>query len=463
MTVKKRSWKAEHLLQQVEAGPRDPGADLTLIERMRCWCNQALEQRGKVAGLAAVTRVAEVYAAMGAAERDAFFQMLAEELGPDAEEVDRAIQAYQQGGAGDHQAVIELALSLESPRMSLFRQFNTIPESIKFLVDLRAAVLRRMGRLPGLALMEFELRHILESWFNPGFLELRRLTWGSPAALLEKLVAYEAVHEIRSWSDLKRRLAADRACFAFIHPAMAEEPIIFVEVALVQGVAPEIQPLLEEPPPDDDQPPPDTAIFYSITNAQDGLRGIPFGNLLIKLVTARLRAEVPSLRTFATLSPLPRFRRDFLLPAVEDGTIRRFFTDHEAAALCSAAGTDELADAMTTFLGAGLWRSGYPLTDAARPGLMRAAAWYLCRSPAGGGPRCPVGHFHAANGATLARLNWLGDISARGIARSAGMMANYRYDLERYDRRQAEYDLRGQVPCDAAVAALLDQVPAEDA
>jgi malonyl-CoA decarboxylase len=266
---------------------------------------------------------------------------------------------------------------------------------------------------------------LFASWFNRGFLELRRIDWQSPAAVLEKLIAYEAVHEIHGWDDLRRRLAPDRRCFAFFHPVLADEPLIFVEVALVEGLATAVQPLLSH---DTDEnvrraqaERADTAIFYSISNCQDGLRGVSFGNFLIKQVVEELQAEFPGLKRFSTLSPVPGFRR-WLGQPTADGRNR---------------GADLLPEAETD----GWWND--PARSAKlRPELMRLCAHYLTRPSLSGSRTDPVARFHLGNGARLERINWLGDTAPRAIAESFGIMVNYLYDHDSIEDNH-EHFVRG--------------------
>ena len=434
--------------------------ELTSLERVRHWCQEALDKRGKIAGLAAIARVADAYSSMDAKQRLGFYLLLQQDFTVDPFEVDEAVEAYRAGGEDRQRAIARLTRALDSPRLQLFRQFNTIPESIKFLVDLRADINARLKDVPELWPLEFDLRHLLESWFNLGFLQLHRITWDSPAALLEKLVEYEAVHEITNWMDLKRRLGTDRACFAFIHPNMPAEPIIFVEVALVQGISGSIQQLVDPAAPRLQPHQADTAIFYGITNAQLGLRGIPFGNMLIKQVTARLRSTVPGVTTFATLSPVPRFCEDFLVPALDSGELEHFFSADEAARLKHAVGAGrlfaarDLCDAVALSLEQPGWHLDAELSQALRPGLQRAVRHYLLEVQRRGKLACPVAHFHASNGAMLAHINWLGDTSAAGLAQSAGLMVNYLYQVGQFEPRQNEYAQTGRPVVSEAVEAL---------
>jgi malonyl-CoA decarboxylase len=425
--------------------------DLTVQERLRSWCQEALDGRGKLAGIGAIARVADAYGRMRPQERDAFFHMLWRDFSADGAEVDAAIEAYA-ARSGDRE-VARLILALNSPRLQLFRCFNTISESLRFLVRLRADLGDRLPTYPNLWILEFELRHLLESWFNPGFLQLRRITWESPAALLENIAASQAVHQFSDWQDLKRRLTLDRACFAFIHPAMPTDPIIFVEVALVQGIADNIQRLLAPAAPRPQAHEADTAIFYGITSAQRGLRGIPLGNLLIKQVAGRLRAEFPGLTTFATLSPVPRLRADFLDPLLQqNGGLEPYFTADEARRLLTSTGAATLEDAVGKALTGPRWFDH--AADALRAGLLRVARDYLTGPQEHARAACRVAHFHASNGAMLARINWLADLSDKGLAQSAGIMVNYLYDMQKFAQHQSEYARAGQLPVGGEVLEL---------
>ncbi len=427
---------------------------------------EALEKRGTIAGLVAIAQVADAYGELDETGRDGFFVMLKNEFSVDEAALSSAITAYLEtaegaGGADGIEgegararALVALSRTLESPRHALFKLFNTIPSGIKFLVDLRAHLHSRVRKDPSLAPLEYELRRLLESFFNLGFLHLERIGWDSPAALLEKLIEYEAVHRITNWDDLKHRLVSDRACYAFLHPGMPNEPVIFVEVALVKGIADNIQTLLDPDAPDLPPDQADTAIFYGISNAQKGLRGIPFGNLLIKKVVSSLRAEAPNLRTFSTLSPLPRFRAEFLESALEDGSITQFYKEGEGKALLKAVQARTIGEAVSHLLKSPDWFLRPRLSEPLAPGLLRAARHYLAEVRKGDNASCPVAHFHASNGARLERINWLGDTSDAGLAQSAGIMVNYLYDMERFELHQNEYRQTGKIDMGGKVSEL---------
>jgi malonyl-CoA decarboxylase len=287
-------------------------------------------------------------------------------------------------------------------------------------------------------LLDADLKHLLASWFNRGFLELRRIDWQSPAAVLEKLIAYEAVHEIKGWDDLRRRLAPDRRCFAFFHPALPGEPLIFVEVALVQGLATSMPPLLSQDVDEDaartQAANADTAIFYSISNCQEGLRGVSFGNFLIKQVVEELQAEFPQLKQSSTLSPVPGFRRWFT-QRLADGSA-------PDAALSSQIAHDD-------------WWNDPKQSEMLRADLMRLCATYLTQRPSPGNRIDPVARFHLGNGARLERINWLGNTAPRGIEESFGIMVNYLYDHDSIEANHEAFVHDGTIARSADVDALL--------
>ena len=337
-----------------------------------------------------------------------------------------------------------LRKSLEPPRLKLLTQFASIPEGCKFLVDMRAFLLSVRNDDKLLTALEADLRGLLAAWFDIGFLELARIDWNSPAALLEKLVDYEAVHAIRSWRDLKNRLDSDRRCYAFFHPRMPGEPLIFVEVALVKGLAGSVQGLLDEKAPVLDPRQADTAIFYSISNCQRGLAGISFGNFLIKRVVEELSNEFRNLKTFATLSPLPGFRSwlDKALSADEPNLL----SDEEAASLTSAMPAETGSASLAAILAKRHWWRDAGLRKTAEPVLMRLGARYLLIENGRGNKRArdPVAHFHLSNGARVERLNLLGDTSDKGAKESATLMVNYLYDPGKIEDWHEDYAGEGK-------------------
>jgi malonyl-CoA decarboxylase len=410
---------------------------------------------GRAGGVTARARAADLgrtYLSLDAAGRERFLQLLAREFGIDHSEVRQHCQALIEASEPARRAALERALraALEPPRITLLRQFNALPEGVKFLVDRRAELIDLGRHDPLLSELEDDLKGLLANWFDIGFLELKRITWESPAALLEKLMVYEAVHEIRGWTDLKNRLDADRRCFAFFHPRMPDEPLIFVEVALVSGMAGDVHALLDEAAPIGDPQAADAAIFYSISNCQRGLAGISFGDFLIKRVADALANELPRLRIFATLSPVPGFTGwlerqsrasagDLLLPA-------------ERTAIEDLG--EDTSDLLVLLRREG-WHEDPRIAGALREALLRLCARYLLRERAPSGRALdPVAHFHLSNGARVERLNWLGDASPKGLQQSVGIMVNYLYRLGDIEANHEAYRGEGRVAASSAVRNL---------
>lgn len=424
------------------------------VERLREQMAACLDARGgEVSARVRAATLGRTYLEMDIEGRRRFLQILAEEFGPDTVAIDEAMAALQNASEEERPAAQEkLRQVLEPPRMRLMTQFNGLPEGVKFLVDLRSD-LNGISDGTQVSALNEELRALLASWFDVGFLELRRITWDSPASLLEKLIAYEAVHEIRSWDDLKNRLEADRRLFAFFHPSMPDEPLIFVQVALVNGLAGNVNALLDESAPVDDPSAADTAIFYSITNAQRGLAGISFGGFLIKRVVDQLQAEFSNLKTFSTLSPIPGFAR-WVRRSLADG--ETLVSEEEQVAL---AGLFESADGESplerVFDDTG-WKDDEAKQAVLLPILTKLCARYILREKNRRGRAAdPVAHFHLTNGALVERLNWLADASPQGLAQSAGMMVNYLYNLSRIEANHERYTGDGKVSASGAVNRLL--------
>jgi malonyl-CoA decarboxylase len=427
--------------------------DETLEAQMRACLNG---RGGEVSARNRAAKLAQTYEALDEAGRRQFLQTLAG-FDSDPEAVARAYAAVQKAADPAERATAKAALrhALEPPRLKLLMQFTSLPEGPKFLVDLRAFLLKTRDGDKLLAALESDLRGLLAAWFDIGFLELARIDWNSPAALLEKLVQYEAVHEIRSWRDIKNRLDSDRRCYAFFHPRMPGEPLIFVEVALVKGLAGSVQSLLDEKAPLQDPRAADTAIFYSISNCQQGLSGISFGNFLIKRVVELLSAEFRNLRMFATLSPLPGFRRwlDETLAANAPGLL----SDDEATSLISAMPAPNGAAALAGILAKRGWWREVGLHKTAEPVLVRLAVRYLLAESARGNPkraRDPVAHFHLSNGARVERLNMLGDVSEKGAKEGATLMVNYLYDPAKIEDWHEDYAGEGKRNASTAVRKL---------
>ncbi len=414
-------------------------------EEIRELAAALLSGRGEASGVAIASAILAGYRTLEPDERRAFLAYLADTMQPDADQVAHAAKAYL--AHPDPSAVAALQRAVESPRQEFFRRLNLAPGATAEIVAMRRDLIDAGD--PALALVDRDLMHLLASWFNRGFLVLRRIDWQTPAAILEKIIAYEAVHEIQGWDDLRRRLdPADRRCFAFFHPSLIDEPLIFVEVALTSDIPDSIQSLLAEAPKNGEEAPkPSTAVFYSISNCQEGLRGISFGNFLIKQVVEDLVKERASLKTFVTLSPIPGFA-DWL--------------DHlragDSSGLLTPAEHDRLG-----VLEDPAWvdtAAAEPL----RPLLLRLAAHYFLNAKTvaktgDGHPVDPVARFHLGNGARLERINWQGDISPKGLREAHGLMCNYRYELKDIEKNHEAYVNEGAVAASRQVHALLRSKP----
>ena len=398
-------------------------------------------RRGRAADLG------QAYLSLSAVGRKKFLLTLAHDYGLPRDAAMAAVERWRIST----EPARTLRRALEPPAVRLLREFVGVPQGVKFVVDLRAELLALgRGDAAARALGE-DLRPLLGAWFDVGFLDLVRIDWKSPASLLEKLVTYEAVHAIRSWRDLKNRLDSDRRCFAFFHPRMPEEPLIFVEVALVHGLAGNVQRLLDARAETSDPGAVDTAIFYSISNCQQGLAGISFGNFLIKRVADQLAHEMPRIKEFATLSPIPGLRQhvDGRLKNEGDGAL----TPAEIASLLPVIGEARGAAAVRKLLDRPTWWEVPAIDKALRPILCRLAAHHLTTADNKGRALDRVAHFHLGNGAIVERLNWLADTSANGFKQSYAVMVNYRYKLGEVDANHEAYS-NGKIVASREVRAL---------
>ncbi len=385
-----------------------------------------ISERGESSGALMARRAVALYTGLDEEGRDLFFELLARDFSPDPGEVLATAQAYRDDPSPA--TLARLQRVAEPPRQEVFRRMNMAPGGTAVLVGMRKVLQDRLAAHPRLAAVDDDLTHLFGSWFNRGFLELRRIDWGTPASILEKLITYEAVHEIHGFPDLKRRLERDRRCFAFFHPALPGEPLVFVEVAFVDELPASVAPILALESVVGDPRKARCAVFYSITSCQPGLKGISFGNFLIKQVAQDLHEELPNLRQFATLSPIPGFR----------AWLRRQEGDGGQACVPPIRA---LAHAEPAHAPAGELREP----------LEALAARYLARQWEDGHVLDPVARFHLGNGARLERINWLADTSPRGLRQSLGMMVNYVYALEDVERNHESYVNRHVAVCSSAV------------
>jgi malonyl-CoA decarboxylase len=384
----------------------------------------------KISDVEGGRRAAEIVAwcnKVNQASRYDCWLVMSEQFMADAERGKKALAKYASAVGTIDEAVAEVRYrqSTVSPRRKLLQRFSALPEGIRFLVDMRSAMVPFLHADQRLHALDAEMEYMFSTWFEVGFLELRRLSWDSPASLIEKLIQYEAVHDIKSWADLKNRLDSDRRCYGFFHPSLPNEPLIFVEVALLSDIATSIAPLLDETAADIDPNKASVAIFYSISNTQVGLKGVSFGDSLIKRVVETLKEEFPKLRTFATLSPIPGFRN---------------WLHKKEPALTSFLEVTDLAQ--------------LPASNAYRKKINKHAAMYLAKELKDGKPLDPVARFHLGNGARVERLNWAADQSVKGIKQSLGLMVNYLYDLKKLDvHRDMLHE--GTIPISSEIEKLL--------
>lgn len=419
-----RLWREPDNTVQLSPLQLSPDLDNDGLQQLSEWIDACLRKDGD--NVTARNRAAVLgrnYLSLTEAGRLRFLILLAERYDLDHDAVAACFERWRETPPAQQYAADQaLREVLEPPRQRLLTQFSSLPEGVRFLVDMRADLLRLRKTHPQLAGLEADLKRLLTSWFDVGLLQLEQLSWQSSAEVLEKLIAYEAVHAIQSWDDLKNRLDSDRRCFAFFHPSMPAEPLIFVEVALVQGLADNVQQLLDQDAPSLEPEQADTAIFYSISNAQPGLAGISFGNFLIKQVVNLLREDLPGLQQFSTLSPIPGFCR--------------WLDQQDQATLETLPGGAELNR---------LSQPHSPAQPGYREALIPLVTHYLCQATGQQHfARDPVAHFHLSNGARIEQINWQADTSERGLQQSAGLMVNYLYQLPHIEARSQQYILLGE-------------------
>jgi malonyl-CoA decarboxylase len=397
-------------------------------------CQQLSSNKGEAMGTALAYAFVTAYKELDEQGKADFFELLLSDYSQDSNQIIRRADAYK--AAPNSANLAALTKVVRSPRRLLFQRINMAPDGTHLLVNMRKDLLHALKVNKELSVVDSDLQQLLETWFNRGFLKIRRIDWRTPAHILEKLIAYEAVHEMDGWDDLRRRLEDDRRCFAFFHPALEDEPLIFVEVALVDGLATAVQPLLA--PRLDQQVSADTAIFYSISNCQKGLKGISFGNFLIKQVVMELQEELPKLKHFATLSPIPGFSRWLELQLADKNSAHVTKADKE----------------IISWLKPG-WHLDGVSSEPARDTLMRLCLHYLVEQKRGVAPLDPVARFHLGNGARVEQLNWLGDTSANGVGQSYGILVNYGYKLNHVEENHEAFVNQNIIAQSKTIAAQL--------
>jgi malonyl-CoA decarboxylase len=399
---------------------RDSPAETT--ENLADLCEELLSNRGEASGVALAREILARYADLTIGPRIAFFEALANRFGTDQARIEAALEAWRTKPSDA--AVAELHAATEPRRLELLRRLNLAPQGTSALVEMRGQLVDTLARRDDLSAVDADFTHLFSSWFNRGFLVLRRIDWSTPAVILEKIIRYEAVHQIRDWVDLRARIdSPDRCCYAFFHPAMVDEPLIFVEVALTRDIPGAIAPILELKREPLDPERANTAVFYSISNCQRGLAGVTFGSFLIKQVVAEICREMPRLATFVTLSPVPNFGSWLARQRTQPSPA---LAENDRTALAALDRPD--------------WWDDESALDDMRDAMMRAAATYFMTARnSGGSPLDAVARFHLGNGARLERLNWPADLSDRGRRQSCGLMVNYLYDLGDIEKNHEAY------------------------
>ncbi|AXX97709.1 malonyl-CoA decarboxylase domain-containing protein [Profundibacter amoris] len=423
----------QFLRSVVEAGHDWLQRDKPQARDIQTLCSDLMQVKGEATIAALAHDIVSAYYALDAAALDAWFDYLLTECDLNPDQVIDAAQAYKESRAPD--SLRMLMQAAEAARQNLFRRINQAQGGTAMLVDMRAKLLAHLKARPEWMCIDLDLRHLLSSWFNRGFLSIRRIDWQTSASILEKIMQYESVHKMHGWDDLRRRLADDRRCYAFFHPALPHEPLIFVEVALVHGLAGSVDNILskaaEITPPDQR----DTAIFYSINDCQAGLRGISFGDFLIKKVVSELQSEATGIVAFSTLSPLPGFRKWIAQEcAIKDG--------------------DNLADAQREVLLRLETCTSFDDLEPYGPFLKALCAHYLLEVQEDGKPVDPVARFHLRNGAELNRINWFGDRSDNGFNQSFGLLVNYVYDVSSIEKNHEDYVHHGRIAVSDSVRKL---------
>ncbi|THK36076.1 MCD, Malonyl-CoA decarboxylase MCD [Ensifer sp. MPMI2T] len=401
-------------------------------------CEMLLSSRGEASGMAIASEILDRWSKLEGASVQQFLQMLSEKFGADTAKLDKAVDRYRAERSAA--TIIALHNAAEPRRQELLRRLNLAPNGTAKLVQMRQQLLSLRERSEEFRAVDADFAHLFGSWFNRGFLTLRPIDWSTPAHILEKIIKYEAVHEIAGWEELRRRLApADRRCFAFFHPRLVDEPLVFVEVALTRTVPGAIKDVLDEDREQISADQATTAVFYSISNCQDGLRGISFGNFLIKQVVEDLRRDLPGLKNFVTLSPVPGFAR-WLEKALSSEADLLTAEDRKVLALLNEPGwadDDSRANEVERVL------------------LPLAAHYFLIERAPEGRPVDPVARFHLGNGARLDKLNFLGDRSPKAMQQAHGLMVNYLYKLEDIEANHEALAQRGEVTASPAVKSLL--------
>lgn len=436
--------KFHRIAKQLIGSIADAGEGFMDYQRLRGTPDQKLlklsedliSQKGIASGVAFARLVVNQYQKLDGQQKLKYFKGLAQNMGPDYQEIKNAAVSYLENQ--DEKTLNKLSISLNSRRRELFIRMNMAPDGTLALVDLRKDLLSFLTKHPELKPVDDDLKKLLTEWFNPGFLELRRIDWDTEASILEKIIRYETVHNIENWSDLKQRLVESKRCFAYFHPALEDEPLIFVEVALTKGISKSVQDILHDA--SDKSKKWDSAIFYSINNCQLGLRGIPLGNFLIKMAATEIAKDLPNIKRFSSLSPVPGFSQ-WLIDVLNSESKK---PDKETESLKMLLNPD--------------WTKQEEHFRKLKKPLKKACARYLVEEKnSSGQPLNSVARFHFGNGAELYRINWMGNISPYGLERSFGLMVNYLYDLKHLEENHENYVRKGELAISKGIRGLLSK------
>lgn len=407
----------------------------TSTQKLLSLCNDLISHKGFASGVALAREVVNRYNVLTRDEKLSFFIELNQKMGPNLEEIKKVAEEFTK--SPNEKTLLELSGQIKSKRQTLFSRMIMAPKGTRAIVSLREDLLGFIPSHPNLQAIDEVLRVLLISWFNPGFLVLKKIDWDTEASILEKIIQYEAVHSIADWNDLKSRLVANRKCFAYFHPALEDEPLIFVEVALTKGITGSIQSIINEESNEEKKA--NTAIFYSINNCQRGLNRIPLGNFLIKMVVTELASELPSIKTYSTLSPIPGFANWLKEELKLDSS--RLLPEKDRLLLQMLEDTD--------------WHNDTKKRHELKKPLIRACVNYLVVAKKYGKPINSVAKFHFGNGAQLYRVNWMGNTSEYGIAKSFGIMVNYLYDLKQIEANHEAYVQKGELAVSKSIRSIM--------
>ncbi|MDA9606732.1 malonyl-CoA decarboxylase [Candidatus Pelagibacter sp.] len=415
-------------LKQIISSIADAGQKLFSIKNIKkndlesiiSLCDDLISHKGAAFGITVARDITELYQSLSPENKLLFFKQINEKYKPSFKKVNEAIENYTK--SQNERTLSDLFKVSEGNRRELFRRMNMAPNGTSIIVALREDLLEILKSNRELSELDNDLRHLFRAWFNPGFLKLTKITWNTKAAVLEKIIKYERVHQIKDMNELKRRLGEDRRFFSYFHPALEDEPIIFVQVALTKGLGKSIQELMK--PSNNDQKKNDTATFYSISNCQEGLSRVTLGNFLIKRVVYEIQEELPHIKNFGTLSPIPGFADWFSY--LEESKIKNILGD--------------LTNQNVSFLKSKDMKIGDNRIVENKEAIMKLVAHYIINEKNKKGlPINDVSRFHLGNGAIVEDIVVNANISETGFKRSYGVMVNYLYELKNIEKNHEDY------------------------